>query len=83
MGQLGQGGRGGPQPILVNGTDGSKLIVRTMAATLINDGVAIVLQFAKNRRLIVYKYGLRASPASLTLADPCQIKNRTSASSSN
>ena len=32
---------------------GSKFIVRPMAATLIGDGVAMDLQFIKNRRLIV------------------------------
>ena len=53
----------GPQAIPVNGTDGSNFIVRPMAATLINDGVAIGLQFSKNRRLIVYGYGLWAHPA--------------------
>ena len=36
-----------------NGTAGSKFIVRSLAATLIKDGVARGLQFIKNRRLIV------------------------------
>ena len=37
----------------LNGTDGSKFIVRPIAATLIRDGVAMGLQFIKNHRLIV------------------------------
>ena len=37
----------------LNGSAGSKFIVRPMKATLIRDGVAMGLQFIKNRRLIV------------------------------
>ena len=36
-----------------NGTAGSKFIVQPMTATLIRDGVAMGIQFIKNRRLIV------------------------------
>ena len=39
----------------LNGTAGSKFIVRPMTATLIRKGVAMDLQFIKNRRLIVRK----------------------------
>ena len=37
----------------LNGTDGSKFIVRPMSAALIRDGTTMDLQFIKNRRLIV------------------------------
>ena len=45
----------------LNGTSGSKFIVRPMSATLIRDGVAMDLQFIKNRRLIVHGYWPRAN----------------------
>ena len=49
----------GLQVPFLNGSDGSKFIVRPMEATLIRDGVAIGLQFIKNHRLIVQKRDLQ------------------------
>ena len=46
-----------------NGTAGSKFIVRPMTATLIKDGVAMDLQFIKNRRLIVLGRGTQPQTA--------------------
>ena len=47
----------------LNGPDGSKFIVRPMAATLISDGVAMGLQFIKNVRLIVPEREPQSGPA--------------------
>ena len=56
-------GRLGLQIPSLNGTDGSKFIVRPIPATLIRDGVAMGLQFIKNRRLIVQERDLQPQPA--------------------
>ena len=52
----GQVGAAGPS---LNGTSGSKFIVRPMSATLMRDCVAMGLQFIKNRRLIVQERDLQ------------------------
>ena len=57
-----QGGMG-PQVPSLNGTSGSKFIVRPMSATLMRDGVAMGLQFIKNRRLIVQERDPQPQPA--------------------
>ena len=58
----------GPRVPSLNGTDGSKLIVRPMAATLIRDGVAMGLQFIKNVRLIVQGWDPLAPSAAEIIA---------------
>jgi hypothetical protein len=50
---------GGAVPLLLNGSDSSKFIVRHVAGGAIKHGAATWLRFIKNCRLIVQKQGHR------------------------